>query len=773
MRAHVFETASGLVASSEASNQQPLTQLTFYYRRFVPSISWVEPLRMVKQHCPAFQESLRRSVYLSNNGQNFTGGSDATFQFLGFTYFHLHPYLGPISGNTTVLVESATVPVGASASIRCRFGTLTVPGVRVNETYLQCVSPAVSLLRAAAPVMWRSVPRREDVFGYGFLNSTGLNCSFEWIGSPSVVFISSSQIMCEVPNMLAARSSKALGQATLRVTLNNRDWSRTTLSFRFLGECPIGHYCQHKSAFDFTFRILPCPVGHFCESAGMSTPTPCPPGTYMAFTRQVQCQLCPKGFWCPRARMINPIACRRGWVCDEDGLVVPYKRCPRGYYCEEGVASRDSRTQNPKPGNYSTPQPCYQGFFCPPASSTPYGAGACPLGRYCPTPRHAGIVCPERYMCGPYPGNTEPVACPAGSFNPWQGQWNCTVCLEGGVCPHSRLRLPIPCPCGYECRDRGTTRAQNLCPAGLMCDEGVATNIEPQLCEPKTFDIRVDTSLTREREKICVYGIGQQFVDYQRLLTVPRVAERFGWGQDQTVNGTLIGRAACCWSPELLQSSFTAIAAEFKAANDTLSSRSFARLSSEIQSRTAAARDLDLFAPGFDGLTLLNITDEQFREDLIILYPKARQWLHHYIEKLWNFKRPLPCPSGAYCNEGTCPRYLLTGVVDVDFNRPSSAINEARRLAETHYSEVIYNAYLNRTRNVSNFSYYASPGEEPPTMSGNGTAPWNGSADNASAVNFSERWEIPSDCVDCMGNQTEHIFLKPKAGADDGFQHLV
>ncbi|CAJ1350545.1 unnamed protein product [Effrenium voratum] len=82
-------------------------------------------------------------VYLSNNGQNFTGGSDATFEFLGFTYFHLHPYLGPISGNTVVLVESASVPVAADASIRCRFGTLTVPGVRVNETFLQCVSPAV------------------------------------------------------------------------------------------------------------------------------------------------------------------------------------------------------------------------------------------------------------------------------------------------------------------------------------------------------------------------------------------------------------------------------------------------------------------------------------------------------------------------------------------------------------------------------------------------------------------------------------------------------
>eukprot|EP00434_Breviolum_minutum_P023704 symbB.v1.2.020908.t2/scaffold1784.1/size101483/4 len=86
---------------------------------------------------------LCNEVSLSNNGQNFTGGSDAKFQFLGFTYFHLHPYLGPISGNTTVLVESATVPVGASSSIRCRFGTLTVQGVYVNDTFLQCVSPAV------------------------------------------------------------------------------------------------------------------------------------------------------------------------------------------------------------------------------------------------------------------------------------------------------------------------------------------------------------------------------------------------------------------------------------------------------------------------------------------------------------------------------------------------------------------------------------------------------------------------------------------------------
>ncbi|CAJ1441559.1 unnamed protein product [Effrenium voratum] len=462
-----------------------------------------------------------------------------------------------------------------------------------------------------------------------------------------------------------------------------------------------------------------------------------------------------------------------------DGLVVPYKRCPRGYFCEEGVATRMARStlyltskkprpcppglhcfegaqaQNPKPGNFSTPQPCYQGFFCPPASSTPYGSGACPLGRYCPTPRHTGIVCPERYMCGPYPANTEPIACPAGAFNPWAGQWNCTVCLEGGVCPHSRMRLPIPCPCGYECSSRGTARAQSLCPAGLMCDEGVATAIEPQLCEPKTFDIRVDTSLSREREKICVYGIGQQFVEYQRLLTVPRAAERFGWTQDQLVNGTLVGRAGCCWSPERLQTTFDEIAADFKAKNDTLSARSFFRLSSSIQSRTAAERERDLFAPGFDGLTLLNITDDQFREDLIILYPKARQFLHHFIEKLWNFKRPSPCPSGAYCNEGTCPRYLLTGIVDVDFDRPSNAINEARRLAETHYSENIYRAYYNRSWNATN--YTPAPGS--PDFSENETL--EGDFNASGLGNGSFNASRPRKCTDC--NQTEHTFITPEA----------
>ncbi|CAE8718050.1 unnamed protein product, partial [Polarella glacialis] len=554
-----------------------------------------------------------------------------------------------------------------------------------------------------------------SVFGYGFLNTSGLKCSFEWIGSPSVVYMSSTHIMCEVPNMLVEHSSQANGYAKLRVTLNNRDWSRTAVRYRFLGECPMGHYVQHYSAFEWTSRIMACPVGHFCESPGMSIPSPCPPGTYMPYKRQVQCQLCPKGFFCPKPRMIMPLVCRKGWVCDELGLVVPWKRCPAGYYCEEGVASRTARetlietkrkprpcppglhclegalSANVKPHNYSTAQACFQGFFCPPGSKTPEGAGGCPLGKYCPTPRHTGLVCPERYMCGPLPAQQEPVPCPEGTFNPFMGQWNCTVCLEGGICPRPRLRMPIPCPCGYECSERGMKRADRLCPAGLMCEEGVATTIEPMLCEMKTFDPTIDTSLDRERRKICVYGIGQTFVDVPRLLSVPKVRERFGWGGLQMSNSS--GMAACCWTPDRIEAGFEEIALKYKS-SDVLITRSFRRLASETKRRTEAARSLEFGAAGFDGLAMLNVTEHIWRVDFGVIYPKARALLLHYLEKLWTFQRPLPCSTGSYCNEGTCPRYFQTGVVNVDFETASSSINESRRLTETFYGAKLRRSVL-------------------------------------------------------------------------------
>ena len=163
-----------------------------------------------------------------------------------------------------------------------------------------------------------------------------------------------------------------------------------------------------------------------------------------------------------------------------DPMLAPTKPriCPAGLHCYEGTSALQPTVTGR--GNYSTPQPCFQGFFCPPGSYEPQGfAGACPLGKYCPTPRHSGVVCPERYMCGTLPGAFEPLPCPEGTYNPFAGQTNCTLCENGGICPSSRMRQPQPCPCGYECTKRGSSQTIDKCPAGVMCDEGTASIVEP------------------------------------------------------------------------------------------------------------------------------------------------------------------------------------------------------------------------------------------------------------------------------------------------------
>ncbi|OLQ13094.1 hypothetical protein AK812_SmicGene2916 [Symbiodinium microadriaticum] len=328
------------------------------------------------------------------------------------------------------------------------------------------------------------------------------------------------------------------------------------------------------------------------------------------------------------------------------------------------------------------------------------------------------IVCPERYMPGAHLLNMECVAHtpPTPSqLDVLQAVLNDVPSTPGRDSGTAQFVWKAVCV-----RGRGRQRASDLCPAGLMCE--VATAIEPQLCEPKTFDIR----LQREREKICVYGIGQQFVEYAR--------------------------------PERLQQSFDTIAAEFKTANVRTPG-------------TAAERDIDFQSPGFDGLTLLNITDDEFREDLVILYPQIGLRVSTNFAKFFQFSLrsavepvkddqalELQTPSALAPNNSPYfrtkdepgPRYLLTGIVDVDFDRPSNALEEARRLAETHYTEklreVCPNLIYNRTWNVT-IPPDMEQGEE---MGGHA----NDSNDSSwSPLNRSDRWDKPSDCFD--KNETE------------------
>jgi hypothetical protein len=161
--------------------------------------------------------------------------------------------------------------------------------------------------------------------------------------------------------------------------------------------------------------------------------------------------------------------------------------CPLGYYCKSGVA-----TDIPVPKNFSTPQRCFDGFFCPRGSESPEGSGACPTGYFCPSQTEA-IICPRGFYC-PGVANPNPVECYPGTYNPSLGQSNCTLCPTGHICPGwGRLR-PELCPSGFVCISLGLSAPVLQCPQGFWCGEGTmtlnagdTTEFRPFPCPPGTF----------------------------------------------------------------------------------------------------------------------------------------------------------------------------------------------------------------------------------------------------------------------------------------------
>jgi hypothetical protein len=161
--------------------------------------------------------------------------------------------------------------------------------------------------------------------------------------------------------------------------------------------------------------------------------------------------------------------------------------CPIGHYCRTGVS-----TQFPIPKNFSTPQRCFDGFFCPRGSINPEGSGPCPTGYFCPTQLDA-MICPRGHYC-PGVGNRGPIECYPGTYNPSEGRSNCTVCPTGHICPGWGSLLPELCPAGFVCSALGLSFPVVLCPAGYICEDGTLTldpadsiPFRPQPCAAGSF----------------------------------------------------------------------------------------------------------------------------------------------------------------------------------------------------------------------------------------------------------------------------------------------
>jgi hypothetical protein len=172
-----------------------------------------------------------------------------------------------------------------------------------------------------------------------------------------------------------------------------------------------------------------------------------------------------------------------GLLADNETLLaeVPFP-CPIGTYCRTGATHNDTVQRN-----FSRPQRCLDGFFCPFGSNSPEGSGPCPTGFYCPrrtekdgplqrqqVTLYEALVCPEGMYC-PGVGNTGPIDCYPGTYNPFKGQSNCTTCPSGHICPGWKRTQPLICPAGFVCMSEGLSAPVVQCPAGYFCRAGTFT----------------------------------------------------------------------------------------------------------------------------------------------------------------------------------------------------------------------------------------------------------------------------------------------------------
>jgi len=176
--------------------------------------------------------------------------------------------------------------------------------------------------------------------------------------------------------------------------------------------CSFGYYCPYDTPPD---QELPCEPGNYCGS-GVSTQSPCFPGTYQNETGATDCKICTPGHYCPDGQLASQKVCEPGKMCPDHKMTQP-QNCPEGYYCPEGTSN--------------TPIPC-------------------PLGSKCPV------------------SSKEPTPCPINYYTPQKASTDCELCPYGTLCTALGTSLPKACEAGSVCQDS----IQGDCPPGFYCETG-------------------------------------------------------------------------------------------------------------------------------------------------------------------------------------------------------------------------------------------------------------------------------------------------------------
>ncbi|DBA03616.1 TPA: hypothetical protein N0F65_006795 [Lagenidium giganteum] len=441
-------------------------------------------------------------VRITNNGLD-RSEAFATFQYyMDPAVARIAPVQGLMEGGNPVFVQGRNFL--NQSLLACRFGEELVRATYISPSLLSCVSPRQlhNLLPVNGKLSFEVTNNHVDFTKSGLLFGYLQSC-------PEQQHCMNGNIMRSPNGTISSSRSAMNGNFTLCApgTFQPRESARLCLP------CPVGFFCPD---FGMSKPIL-CPAGKVCDTHGLRTPIkPCPSGHYC---RKGTKTLDPRDFidnaqytTDSETQLVSFVPSTKSWayinrsapaigsrriehppnetscdlrLCDERDNVTllaerPYT-CPVGTFCRRGVIQQQLVDQN-----FSTPQKCFQGFFCPRGSSTPEGQGPCPTGHYCPTDTDA-IGCPPGKYC-PGVGNIHPKDCYPGTYNPYPRQSNCTLCPTGHVCPSWHMTAPVLCPAGFVCISTGLSAPVLLCPPGYYCPEGTRTldtsDIEPNRPQP-------------------------------------------------------------------------------------------------------------------------------------------------------------------------------------------------------------------------------------------------------------------------------------------------
>ena len=418
---------------------------------------------------------------------------------------HVIPTRGLWTGQIPIFVRG--VNFLNTTSLQCRFGTAVVRGVFISPRAVACIAPFVTSGKRVFV----------DISNNG-IDFTASGIAYEYLEKCARGFYCSGLDMSPAPNGTVVSRSGSLNFSTCPVGSFQPQAGKSNCV-----ACPIGYFCPESglsrpvicapgmlcTRLGLVVPDQTCPLGHYC-GAGTKTANPMDfeqklsmhgvdptlegfgewdrmephqSASYPSWDHVVSEWLLnnqsgaltfitSSRTWELRNRSNYPLLDQSasGLTRSEHPPLVttnaerPFP-CPIGYFCGLGVSD-----PVPVSKNFSTPQKCFDGFFCPHGSSTAEGKGPCPTGFYCPTDTEA-IPCPAAHYCAGV-GNTRPKPCYPGTYNPVRAQSNCTLCPQGHICPNTSMAEPVICPAGFVCASRGLPVPVIECPAGHFCVEG-------------------------------------------------------------------------------------------------------------------------------------------------------------------------------------------------------------------------------------------------------------------------------------------------------------